>query len=272
MSGRRGGAEVAPRRPASSGRALAFALTACLGSAAARAQSPAPLPGGGTGAFVPGWGAPVEDDSIFVHGLFDQLEGRTSGSENRLRWDGQAWIGTDLNKLWIKSEGSFSNGKVSDGDHELLYDRPIPRLRYIDFQAGVRADLDSGPARLWGAVGVEGLSLYFFEFETTFYFSSGGHLAARLTGSYDLLITQRLILQPQLEMNAYSKDEPARGVGSGVSDLDTGLRLRYEFSRKFAPYIGFAYSTKFGETAALARQAGEIVRQPRFLFGVRAWY
>jgi copper resistance protein B len=212
------------------------------------------------------------DNKGFVHVLFDQLEGRTNGPDNEFRWDGQAWVGTDMNRLWLKSEGFLNAGGMSDGDHEALYDRPIPRMRYFDAQAGIRTDLDSGPKRVWGALGIEGLAPYFFQFEPTFYFRDGGHLAARVSGSYDLRLTQRLIAQPQLEMNFYSKEDPARGIGTGLSDIDTGIRLRYEFSRKLAPYVGFAYDGKYGGTATFARQSGESVANPRFVFGIRVWY
>lgn len=215
---------------------------------------------------------PLIDNKVFAHVLFDQLEGRTNGPDNEFRWDGQAWVGTDMNKLWLKSEGFVDAGKMSDGDHEALYDRPIPRMRYFDAQAGIRADLDSGPKRVWGAVGIEGLAPHFFEFEPTFYFRDGGHLAARVSGSYDLLLTQRLVAQPELEMNFYSKQDPARGIGTGLSDIDTGVRLRYELSRKLAPYVGFAYDGKFGSAATFARQSGESVADPRFVFGIRVWY
>jgi copper resistance protein B len=217
------------------------------------------------------WKPPVKDE-VYVHVLFNQLEGRTSGSSNELRWDGEGWIGTDMNRLWIKSEGILEDGTMSDGDQELLYDRPIPRLRYFDAQIGIREDLDSGPNRTWGAVGIEGLGPNFFQLEPTFYFRDGGHVAGRISGAYDLKITQRLVAQPQLEMNFYSSPDPARGLGTGLTDLDTGLRLRYEFRRKLAPYIGFAYSNQFGATAAYSRRAGEPVSNPRFVFGVRVWY
>ncbi|MDO8431478.1 MAG: copper resistance protein B [Candidatus Binatus sp.] len=212
------------------------------------------------------------EDRVFYHLLFNQLEGRTNGPDNEFRWDGEAWIGTDLNRLWFKSEGSFENGQASDGITEALYARPIPHLRYFDLQAGVRYDLDSNPGRTWGAIGIEGLAPNFFEFELTFYFSDGGRIAGRVNGFYDMLITNRLILQPQFELNFYNKNDPSRGAGSGLSELDTGLRLRYEISRKFAPYIGVAYNGKFGETADFTRDEGGIVNDVRFVFGIRVWY
>ena len=212
------------------------------------------------------------DDTIFKHVLFDQFEDRTNGPDSALRWDGQGWIGTDMNKLWLRSEGFLDNGTVSDGDIEALYDRPIPRMRYFDWQAGIRQDLDSDPRRTWGAIGIEGLAPYYFEIEPTFYFRDGAHVAGRLTTTYDLRITQRLVAQPEMEMNFYSKPDPQRMLGTGLSDLDTGVRLRYEFSRKLAPYVGFAYTRKFGGSATLSREAGEIVSAPRFIFGLRVWY
>lgn len=215
---------------------------------------------------------PVMDSPVLWHFWFDQLEGRTNGPDNEFRWDGEGWVGTDMNKLWLKSEGFVENGRVSDGDTEALYDRPIPFLKYFDAQAGVRYDLDSGPGRTWGAIGIEGLAPYFFEFAPTFYFSDRERFAGRVEGSYDILITNRLIAQPQFEINFYSARDPSRGIGPGLSSIDTGLRIRYEISRKIAPYIGFAYSGAFGETATFTRDEGGIVNDPRFIFGARVWY
>jgi len=221
---------------------------------------------------APGMERPDMGNQIVAHVLLDQFEGRTNGSDNELRWDGEGWIGTDFNKLWVKSEGFSDGTTVSDGDHEVLYDRPIPHIRYFDAQAGVRADLDSGPHRAWAAFGIEGLAPLFFEFAPTFYIRNGGRVAGRVTGSYDLLLTQRWILQPEAELNFYSKDDPARQVGSGFSDLDAGLRLRYEINRKFAPYVGFAYNGKYGNTVSYSRKAGEATYSSQFVFGLRFWY
>jgi len=214
----------------------------------------------------------VMDNGVFGHVLFSQLEGRTNGPDNEFRWNGEGWVGTDMNKLWIKSEGFLENGKVTDGDTEALYSRPIPYLRYFDFQAGVRYDLDSNPGLTWGAIGIQGLAPCFFELEPTFYFSDRGRVAGRIEASYDILITQRLIAQPQIEMNFYNKSDPSREIGSGLSDLDSGFRIRYEITRKFAPYIGFAYTGNYGKTATFVRNEGGKRSDPRFVFGVRLWY
>jgi copper resistance protein B len=239
---------------------------------AARAQGSSPQSSGKVAATLPGLEPPVMDNRVFAHARLDQFEGRTNGPDNELRWDGEGWMGTDTNRLWLKSEGFINNGIVSDGDHEVLYDRPIPRMRYFDAQVGVRADLDSGPTRTWAAVGIEGLAPYRFEFAPTLYIRDGSHVAGRLAGSYDLLLTQRWIVQPEAELNFYSKDDPSRLIGSGFSDLDAGLRLRYEISRKFAPYIGFAYNGKYGNTARYSRQAGETTSDYRLVFGLRLWF
>src|SRR5262249_26057756 len=214
---------------------------------------------------------PVMDRGIFAHAIFNQLEGRWNGSNTQFRWDGQGWIGTDYDKLWIKSEGTLqSSGTVDDGQQQFLYSRAV--TTYFDLQGGLRSDIDSRPTRNWGALGIQGLAPYFFDLEVTGFVSGQGHLAAKLEASYDLLITQRLILQPQIELNVYSKSDPARLVGAGFSDIDTGLRLRYEFSRKFAPYIGVVYQGKFGQTANFARATGERTSDMRFAFGVRLWF
>jgi len=198
----------------------------------------------------------VMDQTIFAHAIFNQLEGRWNGSNPQFRWDGQGWIGTDYDKLWIKSEGTLqSNGTVDDGQQQFLYSRAV--TTYFDLQGGLRSDIDSHSTRNWGAFGIQGLAPYFFDLEVTGFVSGEGHFAARLETSYDLLLTQRLILQPQIEFNIYSKADPARLVGAGFSDIDTGLRLRYELSRTFAPYLGVVYEGKFGRRRILR---GKLVR------------
>ena len=249
-------------------RILAAALVTSASGAAAQAPTAnPPTSAPETGAMPP----PVMDQGIFAHAIFNQLEGRWNGSNSEFRWDGQGWAGTDIDKLWIKSEGTLQgNGTLDDGQQQFLYSRAI--TTYFDLQGGLRSDLDSRPTRNWGAFGVQGLAPYFFDLELTGYVSSEGHLAAKLEASYDLLLTQRLILQPQVELNVYSKEDPARLVGAGFSDIDTGLRLRYEFNRKFAPYIGVVYEGKFGQTASLAKHARESTGDFRFAFGVRVWF
>ena len=241
---------------------FAFAAPAVAETPAANVEPPLGM--------EPGAMQPVMDQGIYAHAILNQLEGRWNGSNSEFRWEGQGWVGTDYDKLWIKSEGTVSNGAVDDGQQQFLYSRAV--TTYFDLQGGLRSDIDSRPTRNWAAFGIQGLAPYFFDLELTGFVSGEGHLAAKLEASYDILLTQRLILQPQVEFNVYSKADPARLVGAGFSDIDTGLRLRYEFSRKFAPYIGVVYQGKFGQTANFARQAGESTGDFRFVFGIRAWF
>ena len=259
------------------GIALCLAIMLCSSALRAQKQPSAHLPPRAS-ATIPSFDTSMDDNQVFVHVLFDQLEGRSGAGKTDFRWDGESWIGGDLNRLWLKSEGFAESGvangnhEARDGDQEALYDRPIPRLRYFDGQIGVRADLDSGPRRVWAAVGIEGLAPWFFELAPTFYIRDDGHVGGRIVGSYDVLLTQRLILQPEAELNFYNKDDPARKSGSGLSDLDGGLRMRYEFSRKFAPYVGWAYHGLYGNSALYAQQSHESTGDSQFAFGLRVWY
>jgi copper resistance protein B len=217
------------------------------------------------------YGAPVGDQRVYVHGMLDQFEVRTGQGAGGLRWDGEAWMGTDANRLWLKAEGERDgNGEVADGRLEALYSRPISP--YFDVQSGVRYDLDSRPGRTWAAFGVEGLAPYFFTVDAAGYVSGEGRLAARVMVSYDQLITQRLILSPEVEANFYSRDDPKRRIGSGLSDLDAGLRLRYEITRKFAPYLGVVYADRFGRTADFVRAAAGRPDAVKFSVGLRGWF
>jgi len=236
-----------------------FAGTASAQAVAAATDNPAPF------------GSPIGNEHVWIHGLLDQFEGRFADSgDSSLRWDGEAWAGPDEWRLWLKSEGEVSHGRVSDGQTELYVSKPIST--YFDVQAGARYDLDSLPGRGWAALGIEGLAPRFIKVSATAYAADRGRFATKLMASYDQLLTNRLILQPEAEVNLYSKDDPARLVGSGLSDLDAGLRLRYEIVRKFAPYIGFTYEQKFGRTADFARSARENASQVRFTAGVRTWF
>ena len=216
------------------------------------------------------YGSPISaDEAVWFHAILDQFEGRF-GSGASLRWDGEAWTGTDRERLWLKSEGELQKGRISDGQQEVYYDTPLSS--YFDVQAGFRYDLDSMPGRGWAALGIEGLAPDFFHVAVTAYASDTGHYGAKLFASYDLLITQRLILQPETEWNIYTKADPRRFTGAGVSSVDSGLRLRYEISRKFAPYVGLSYEGAFGETGRLAAAAGERMNGIRFAAGVRSWF
>jgi copper resistance protein B len=244
------------------------ALLLALGSFGFATSVEAQMTMGGASAAAP-FGAPVDDEHVFYHLLFDQLEGRF-GRDSSFRWEGEGWAGTDMNRIVLKTEGTVSKGVMEEGDQELLYARPIST--YFNLQGGLRYDLDSAPGRGWAAFGIEGLAPLFFHVSATGYVSDRGYLAAKLEGNYDLLLTQTLILQPQLEMNFYSKDDPARMIGAGLSDLDTGLRLRYEITRKLAPYIGMTYENKFGDTARFTRLVGEPSSDMRFSAGIKIWF
>lgn len=250
--------------------ASAAAQTSSSGDHSAHTGQSAPA-GPAASAGTVEFGHPVMDNMIIAHGILDQFEGRTDGRAPELRWSGQGWIGTDYDKFWVKTEGDRRrDGDIDGGRHEFLYSRAVST--YFDLQGGLRSDLDSRRTRNWAAFGFQGLAPLFFEVEATAYVSDGGHLAAKFEGSYDLLITNRLILQPEIEINLYSRSDPARLVGAGISDIDLGLRLRYEITRKLAPYIGVAYEGKFGRTASLARRAGESTSDVRFVFGIRSWF
>ena len=263
------------------GRIAAAAVVFALVGSAARAQGMQDMPGmpgmAVSDALTPaplvyyGGQPPVMDNQVYTHALLDQFEARIGGGNAQFRYDGQAWSGTDTDKLWLKSEGLVTqNGQFVDGDHEVLYDHAV--TTYFDVQAGLRSDLDNGTTRNWAAFGVQGLLPYFFDLEATAYASDGGHFAARLVASYDILLTNRLILQPQAELNFYSAPDPGRGVGAGFSSIDSGLRLRYEITRKFAPYIGIAYEGAYGATARYTRAEGLQPSDLRLVFGLRLWY
>ena len=212
----------------------------------------------------------MNDDPLISKFMLDQLEyvqGRNGGG---VAWDGRARIGYNLNQLWLRSQGQYAHGKTRDADAELLWGHAV--APYWNVMTGVRHDFGGGPARNWAALGIQGLAPYLFYVEATAYVGPSGRTAARLKSEYDLLITQRLILTPELEANIYGRSDPARRLGSGVSDVSAALRLRYEVRRWLAPYVGIGWSRKFGATAAYARSDHEPVLDHQFMAGVRFWF
>ncbi|HET6525480.1 MULTISPECIES: copper resistance protein B [unclassified Sphingopyxis] len=202
---------------------------------------------------------------------FNLAEFQARKGRDGFRWDGEAWYGGDINRLTIKSEGEGVFGEGIEGaEVQALYSRAIGP--YFNAQAGIRQDLGLGPDRTYATIGFEGLAPYWFEVEGALFLSNKGDLLARLEGYYDQRITQKLILQPMAEVNFALQDVPETGVGSGLSDFELGLRLRYEVVKEFAPYVGVEWAGKVGDTARFARAAGEDASGVSFVMGVRAWF
>ncbi|WP_458068488.1 copper resistance protein B [Rhodanobacter sp. BL-MT-08] len=202
--------------------------------------------------------------------LIDQLEAVHGRDANGQDWEAEGWYGSDSNKLWVRTEGERSGGKFEDGDLEAFWNHSL--AAYWSTQLGARQDFGVGPGRTWAAFGVQGISPYWFELEATAYAGPSGRTAARVRAEYELLFTQKLILQPELEANLYGKDDPQRRIGRGLSDVQFGLRLRYEIRRELAPYIGVNFVDRMGTTADFVRQDHQPVFDRQIVAGVRIWF
>jgi len=207
-----------------------------------------------------------------VHGLLrvDRLEHWNGRHGHGQAWEASGWVGGDINRLWLRSEGERSGGRTGASDLEALYGRSISP--WWDVLAGVKQDFRPGDPRTWAALGVQGLAPYKFETSATLYAGSGGQLMAQGEIEYDVLLSNRLILQPMVEATLARRDEPARGIGRGLHKVEAGLRLRYEFSRRFAPYIGVSHERLFGDSADHARLNGDDARDTRWVAGLRMWF
>ena len=215
-------------------------------------------------------GHAVHDRVLNYFVLFDQLEWQSNAGGTGVNVDTRGWIGGDRDRFWFRAEGDGEDGRVSAAQTHLFYGRRI--ARWWDLVAGIEQEFDPGPARTWAAFGVQGLAPYRLEIEFTGYVGAEGRTHLRTEVEYELLLTNRLVLQPQLEMELFGKSDPERGIGAGISTTDIGLRLRYEFKREFAPYIGVLWGNKWGQTADFAKAAGDDAGGPRFVTGVRLWF
>lgn len=218
------------------------------------------------------WPSPMHDNTVFTKFMLDRFERRDSKTTDSTYWEAQAWSGSDINKLWLKTEGSRVNGETDDAEVELYYSRAVSA--FWDTQVGLRHDFSTAemPGRNWVGVGFQGLAPYLFETEITAYLGNKGRSALRFKGEYDLMFTQRLIFSPELEFNVYGKKDPERALGSGLADASLTLRLRYDIRREFAPYIGIMWTQLYGGTADYARAAGNNASETQLLAGIRVWW
>ncbi|MBA3942747.1 MAG: copper resistance protein CopB [Sphingopyxis sp.] len=203
--------------------------------------------------------------------MIDQAELRAGKGKEAYVWDAEAWTGGDIDRLVLKSEGEGDfGGAFEGGEAQALWSHAIGP--YFDFQAGVRQDFGPGASPTHAVAGFEGLAPYWFDIEGALFLSQKGDVTARFEGSYDQRITQRLILQPRAELSFAAQDIAESDIGAGLSEVELGIRLRYEIEREFAPYLGFVWERKVGKSARFARAAGEDPSRPAFVAGLRFWF
>lgn len=212
----------------------------------------------------------MDDDPVNWMLLVDQLEWQSRDGDDAIQWNVRAWAGRDLNRLLLRAEGHATDGTTEENRVELYWERLVqPRWSLV---VGVREDMAPGPSRTLAGVGIQGLAPWRIHLEATAYAGEEGQTALTVEAEQDLLLSNRLILAPRLEANAYGEDDVENGIGRGLADLSLGLRLRYELRRQFAPYLGVQWQGNFGETEDLRRGAGEPVRETSLVAGVRLWF
>ncbi len=223
-----------------------------------------------------GWEPAVHDGPINTLTLFEKSEFRTGDAPDAVVFDAQGWIGGDYRRFWWKAEGEQETKGAKAGEFEVqgLYSRLVSP--FWDFQTGVRIDRQyrgrMHATTAYFVLGLEGLAQYWFEVEPVLFVSEKGKVSFRLTASYDQLITQRLVLQPRIDLNAAFQNDPKRNLAAGLNDVELGLRLRYDLSRQFSPYVGVAWRRVLGGTAGLARRSGEDISTTSIMFGLRIWF
>lgn len=220
-------------------------------------------------AFAPLQSHAMHGTGVNRYVLLDRLEAFDSDRGSGQEWEARAWIGGDINRLWLRSEGERQQGRTQDASVEAFYGHAVSP--WWDVLVGVRQDIGTDH-RSWAAFGVQGLAPYKFETEATLFVGSEGRAALRLEGEYDVLLTNRLILQPRVEANIALSEDTQRGIDSGLEQLEAGVRLRYEITRRFAPYVGWVHQRSFGDRAQRATMDDEPARDSRFIAGVRIWF
>ena len=207
------------------------------------------------------------DDPLNKLVLLDRFETQRANGGTLQRWDLETWVGKSLTKVWIRTEGERVSGDPRHAELELLWGKSF--ARWWELLAGARSDFEPGPTQTWAAVGIRGTAPYRIDLEATAYFGDGGRAALRVKSHYELLVTNKLILQPLAELNWYAQRDAVRGIGAGLADAEIGVRLRYEVKREVAPYVGLVAERKLGGTADFARAAGRDASDTRLVAGIR---
>lgn len=213
--------------------------------------------------------AAMEDDPLLYMLKADQLEVRDADEGSVTVWEGHFWVGKDVNKLWLKTEGEHSDEGTEGAEIQLLYSRAIdPNW---DLQLGIRHDAEPEPSRDWLAIGFQGLAPFFVEIDTALFISEDEQVNLRFEGEYEFMLTQKWVLSPEVEVN-WLGDDDELGIGAGFSDIEAGIRLRYEIRREFAPYIGLNYERLLGDSEDIAEAEGEDSSKTELVAGFRFWF
>lgn len=210
-----------------------------------------------------------EHETALFHFARLEVDGTENDEGGFVTWDGDGWIGGDIEKFAVRTEGEIQNGHVESSEFWGLYSRNV--ADFWDLQAGIREDLDPRPETYF-VLGVRGLARYFFETDGHLFLSKEGDFAGRLEQSIDLLLTQRLILEPHAEINVSANNVPEQEVGSGISRIEVGAQLRYEILREVAPYVDFVYERAVGNTERLIRADGGDPEDFTVRAGIRLWF
>lgn len=208
--------------------------------------------------------ADMEDDPLLTMFLMDKFEVLDNDEHTRV-WDGHFWIGYDINKLYVYSEGEATSDGLERSQNELVYSKAV--APFWDIQIGLAYDKNEGASKTWGEVAISGLAPYYFETRAALLVNKDGNVGLRLDAEYEALLTQKLILTPSLEADIYTKNDPQMAIGSGLSSIEAGLRIRYEFVREFAPYIGVTWEKTFDNTEDF-----NPIDQTNLMAGIRFWF
>jgi copper resistance protein B len=214
--------------------------------------------------------AAMQDDPLLFLLKADKLETRDADEGSVTAWEGHFWAGRDLDKLWLKTEGERSDEGTESAEVQLLYSRAIDAN--WDLQAGLRRDTAPDPERDWFAIGFYGVAPYFFEVDSAIFFGEDDQVNLRFETEYEFMLTQKWVLSPELELNWFSEDDDELGIGAGFSQVEAGIRLRYEITRQIAPYVGINYERLLGDTRDIAKAGGADTSDTQAVAGLRFWF
>jgi copper resistance protein B len=256
-------------------RLCAFALAWCLAGEVRAAEPLPPVTAEARAAAFPDvshadMAAHMHEDPLTAKVAAERFEWQDRDDGDALAWDVTAWLGRNDWRVWLRDEGEKASGEQAENELELLWGRPV--AAWWDLLAGVRHDTAAGPSRTYAAVGVHGLAPQWLEVEATAYLGERGQAGLNVEAGYHWLLTNRLVASARVEADAWTRDDEANALGSGLAQIEAGLRVRYEIRRELAPYAGFEWSGLAGDTADLARAAGDPVRDGRWVAGVRFWF
>ena len=219
-------------------------------------------------AISPLWAMEDHEPSVWAVKV-DELEGHRQSGGSGLAWHVAVGGGTDLDQVWLETEGERTGGSTDEHEISLYYRRAL--TPFWNLHAGWRGDRGHGAGRDWLLVGLRGDAPFHIDTGLDLYVGDNDRAALEVELEKVFRVTRRWLFVPGFEATFHSRDDAAAATGSGLSRIEAAVRLGYELTPRLVPYAGLVWEKNQGNTARYLRDEGRRTEAGRIVLGVRFW-